>query len=99
METPREHRAYRIASSYLAGATLEEAARAEDVSPMTAMRDLNRLGIERRKPAPAPDQRECARLGCTRMFQPTRRQLNQGYGKFCSRKCAHEAQRIHAKPQ
>jgi hypothetical protein len=82
----------------MAGATLDEAGALEGVSAMTALRDLQSLGVERRKPEPAPGERECSRDGCKNMFRPTRRQLDQGYGRFCTRECDHLAHRVHPKP-
>jgi hypothetical protein len=98
MTSIRTQRAQRIAAAYAAGATLGEAGRAEGVSVMTAQRDLRALGIPARKPDPAPPPRRCAREGCDSMFRPTRRQLELGYGRFCSRECDHEQHRIYAKP-
>jgi hypothetical protein len=35
--------------------------------------------------------RACARVGCNRWFRPTRRQLGEGYGDYCSTTCSAEA--------
>jgi hypothetical protein len=96
---PNLARARRIAARYVAGATLEEAGRPEGVSASTAMRDLRALGLNRRKPDPAPSPRTCARDGCSETFRPTHRQVEQGYGLYCSRECDHLAHRKYPKPE
>jgi hypothetical protein len=96
--TALEARAHRIAEHYLAGASLAAAGRAEGVSTMTAMRALKTIGVDRRKPKPAPVPRECAREGCENTFKPSRRQLEQGFGKYCSNECDGLAHRKYPKP-
>jgi hypothetical protein len=91
-------RAQRIAAMYAGGATLRECAETEGVSQMTALRDRDKAGVAARRPEPAPEERECGRDGCRNLFTPTRRQLNNGFGKYCSRKCMGEAQRIYPVP-
>ena len=100
MPDSRAQRAQRIAKLYLAEGqpSLGDCAKAEGVSPMTAMRDLASLGIERRKAKPTPEPRRCSREGCENEHRPTRRQLEQGMGKFCSTDCSALDHRIHPKP-
>jgi hypothetical protein len=97
--TERTERARRIAARYELDPSLERAGSPERVSAMTAMRDLESLGIKRRKQDPAPEERQCERDGCTKMFQPTRSQLKRGFGKFCSNECDGLAHRIYPVPQ
>jgi transposase len=67
----------------------------------TARRDLEAAGFTFRhsKRAIVVEERECARDGCSNMFRPTPGQLLDGHGKYCSRKCDHEAHRIHPVPE
>jgi hypothetical protein len=94
----RAERARRAAELYLSDdePSYEECGNALGVSAHTVMRDLKSLGIAARKPDPAPEPRPCQRCGTP--FSPTRRQLEQGFGRFCSRECDHEAHRIYPKP-
>jgi len=65
----------------------------------TVRRDLRALGVPAASTnVPTTEPRTCAREGCSTVFRPTPRQLRDGYGKFCSRQCDHEAHRIHPKP-
>jgi hypothetical protein len=90
--------AARVVAAYLAGATMDECAAMEGVSRRTIGRLLDAEGVARRHPQPRPDERVCARDGCDNCFRPTRRQLDQGYGLYCSNTCDGEAHRIYARP-
>jgi hypothetical protein len=81
------------------GLSLERTADELACSVSTVVRELEALGVERRRRKhPAPEPRVCARDGCDVVFTPTATQVLKGFGKFCSRECDHEAHRIHAKP-
>lgn len=61
--------------------------------------DLKQSGVEFvHTNKPQTDPRVCACEGCDNIFRPTPRQVRAGYGKFCSRKCDHEAHRLYEQP-
>ncbi len=91
-------RSDRIAAAYLSGLTLEACAALEQVSVRTAARDLDAERIPRRHQLPRPEPRRCARVGCSETFSPTRRQVSQGMGLYCSRACSSAVHRIYECP-
>lgn len=98
MDTKTERRR-RAVELYGQGLSTKAVAAELGCALSTAWSDLKAAGVEFRHTNEAKTEpRECAREGCEEPFRPTAVQLRNGYGKFCSRQCDHEAHRIYAKP-
>lgn len=91
----REH----VVALYASGMSVAAVAERIGCHPQTARADLREAGVEvRGTNAPQTEPRICAREGCVNVFRPSPRQLRNGDGRFCSRKCGREAHRIHPQP-
>jgi len=79
------------------GLTLEHVADMLHVSTSLVQRDLKLRGISLRPAGfqpkhPKPEERECAREGCSVRFTPTPWDLAAGKGRFCSSGCARRSE-------
>jgi len=98
MDTKAERRR-RAVELYRQGLPIKAVAAELGCALSTAWSDLKAEGVEfRHTNEPQTEPRECSREGCENVFRPTAVQLRNGYGKFCSRQCDHEAHRKYAKP-
>ena len=95
-----EERRRRAVELYQQGLSTNKVAAALGCTWDTARSDLLAAGFtfKRSTRAAAIEPRVCAREGCENVFTPKPAQLRKGYGKFCTRKCDHEAHRIYPQP-
>ena len=92
-------RRMRVVELYTQGMSVRAVAAVVGCHPQTARADLRDSGVPvRGTNKPQTAARICARDGCENSFRPSPRQLRNGFGKYCSRACDHEAHRIHPKP-
>jgi len=88
----RERRRNDVALRYPQGVTDEEFAAAWGVSKTTIAKDRRARGVAarpsgRRPESPLPELRICEAEGCEKEFRPTRNQVKEGWGRFCSKAC------------
>ncbi|HEV2591028.1 MAG TPA: helix-turn-helix domain-containing protein [Gaiellaceae bacterium] len=91
-------RRQRASELYAQGLPCSEVAEALGVGTMTVWRDLKAIGVTfRHSNEPQIKPRPCEVCGAE--FRPSPKQVRNGFGRFCSRKCGGEAHRIHPKAE
>lgn len=86
---------------YAEGKRDHEIADAIGKSRRSVVEYRKQLGLAAQPPArkhAKPEARECALEGCTEVFTPTGPQVANGYGDFCSRRCARTESARHPLP-